>query len=156
MMTEMQRRFALEYLNDPRRNAAQAAIRAGYARKNAKTTAHWLLKDPEIVDFIDRQLTKHLRKLQVDEAMVIKGLLQTIEKANDAGQGAWQSQTVTRCYELLGKYLGLFTDKVEVGSDQQIMDAIVLGRKYALKRQREEQPREELAEEFDDAEKKPN
>jgi len=148
MMTEMQRRFALEYLSDPKRNATQAAIRAGYAPKNAKSTAYWLLKDPEIVKYLDRELTRHLRKMQVNEEMVIKGILGTIKMAEDAGQGAWQGQTMMRGYELLGKHLGIFTDKVELNTDQEIVDAIIRGRQYAERaRQREERRQQEPGQE---------
>jgi hypothetical protein len=40
-------------------------------------------------------------------------------RAASAGRGAWQSQTIQRGWELLGRYLGVFTDKVEVGAGQQ-------------------------------------
>ena len=59
------------------------------------------------------------------------GIVESIETAKAAGIGAWQSQAILRGYELLGKYLGFFTDKVEVGADQKLIEQLLLGRKRA-------------------------
>src|SRR5215472_15753178 len=106
MITRMQHQFCLEYLADPKRNATQAAIKAGYARSGAKQFASKMLKNPEIKQHIDAQLMKYLQHLEVNAELVITGILQTIEDAKNAGQGAWQSQSILRGYELLGPLLG--------------------------------------------------
>src|SRR5215472_16914745 len=126
-LTLQQQRFVLEYLADPKRNATQAAIRAGYNPNRAKVTASEFLADPKIQAAIDDQLTKHLRSLNVDAEMVISGIVETIEKAKAAGQGAWQSQTILRGYELLGRYLGIFTDKVDIKADEELIERLHRG-----------------------------
>ena len=55
--------------------------------------------------------------------------------------------------ELLRRYLGLFTDRVEVGSDEALMEAIVRGRKRAAAWLNEDEPEPQ---EIDDADEKPN
>lgn len=43
LLNEMQEKFCLEYVSDPKSNATQAAIRAGYAEKSARVKASQLL-----------------------------------------------------------------------------------------------------------------
>lgn len=43
LLNEMQEKFCLEYVADPKSNATQAAIRAGYAEKSARVKASQLL-----------------------------------------------------------------------------------------------------------------
>lgn len=127
----MQQLFILEYLADPRHSAKDAAIKAGYSKFHVKENAYHLLQNPEVQGQIERELNKHLRKLQVNAEMVISGIVNSIERAERAGDGAWQFQAVQRGYELLGKYLGLFTEKVEIGLDEKIMEQLAVGRARA-------------------------
>lgn len=55
-MTVRQRRFAEEYLIDA--NATQAAIRAGYSKKTARSIGDENLKKPYIREYIDNLLQK--------------------------------------------------------------------------------------------------
>ena len=137
-----------EYLADEKRNATQAAIRAGYSKTSAKFAACHMLKDPEIQKLINRELTRHLKQLDIDAQMVLKGINDAIEDAKRAGQGAWQSQAVLRGYELLGKSMGLFVDRVESNLDEKIMETLIRGRRRAagLKEDEEEQPQDDDAE----------
>ena len=48
-----QERFCEEYLKDPKRNQTNAAIRAGYSEKSARTTAYLHMKNAEILRRID-------------------------------------------------------------------------------------------------------
>ena len=41
-----------------------------------------------------------------------------------ADQGAWQSATNLCGYELLGKYFGMFTDKIAIGVDNKIIQQL--------------------------------
>ena len=54
IMTERRKRFIVEYLVDL--NATQAAIRAGYSPKTARSTGYELLNIPEIRNEIDERL----------------------------------------------------------------------------------------------------
>ena len=79
---------------------------------------------------IARELGKHLAKLEVDAEMVLSGIVATIREA-EGSCGAWQAATRLKGYELLGKYLGIFTDKVEVGLDNKIIEQLEMGRRRA-------------------------
>jgi hypothetical protein len=81
--------------------------------------------------------------------MALKGILDAIEDAKHSGRGAWQSSTIMRGYELLGRHLGLFVDRVEIDTDEKIMASLGAGRKRAggLVNDEEEEPQEDGAEE---------
>src|SRR6516162_5922673 len=70
----MQQRFVAEYLADPnpKRNAKAAALRAGYSKSSAGPHSCRMLQDPEIQELINKELTRHLEKLDVDAQMVLK------------------------------------------------------------------------------------
>lgn len=59
----MQERFCVEYVNDPKRNATQAAIRAGYSEKAARVQASENLTKPNIL-----QRIKELEREALEEA----------------------------------------------------------------------------------------
>jgi len=133
MITAMQQRFVEAYLSDPRRNARQAAIRAGYGSRNATSTASDLLANPQIHDAIEEELTRHLRHRQVDVELIVNGILDLIDTARRAGSGSWQANVQLKAYELLGRYLGMFRDPVDdVRLHEQRLAALEMGRKRAL------------------------
>jgi phage terminase small subunit len=130
-LTANRQLFIANYLTDPKRNGAKAAIAAGFSRKRAKITACELLKDPEIEAEIERQTSMRLEKLHLDADMVIAGLVAEIENSKKAGSGAWQASTRLKAYELLGRHLKMFTDKVEFDVDDLLIERLLAGRKRA-------------------------
>jgi hypothetical protein len=146
-LNRLQQMFVLEYLSDPQRNAKAAYLRAGYSANNAAGQAAALLGKQEIKDAIEYELQRHLRKLQVNAEMVISGIVESIDSAKRAGQGAWQIQAIQRGYELLGRYLGIFTERVEVGLDDKIMEQLALGRARAGLLPKEEEDANDAVEE---------
>ena len=69
IMTERRKRFIVEYLVDL--NATQAAIRAGYSPKTARSTGYELLNIPEIRNEIDERIKtiENSRICDVQEVM---------------------------------------------------------------------------------------
>ena len=76
--------------------------------------------------------------------MVIAGILATIENAKKSGAGAWQATARLRGYELLGKHLGMFVDKVEVGLDEKLMERLIAGRRRALEGLRQDRDQDAI------------
>lgn len=111
--------------------AAWAAVRAGYSQKRSKETASELLKNPGIKAAIEQKLTSKFEKVEVSEKFVLTGLLRTIERCVEVGPGAWQTAGILKAYELLGRHLKMFTEKVEIDLSDRIMDALKAGRKRA-------------------------
>lgn len=105
-LTAKQRAFVTEYMKD--RNSTQAALRAGYSPKSALSASHNLLKNPVVAKMI----------ADWEEANRVEGLI-TVDKivhrlnAIAENEAAKDSDKI-RANELLGKYLGMFTERVEM------------------------------------------
>jgi phage terminase small subunit len=69
-LTDLQKRFVLEYLKDL--NGKQAAIRAGYAPKKADSYASQLLKIPKVQDAVRKQQEKYADRLEVTTEKVLR------------------------------------------------------------------------------------
>ena len=99
-----QQNFITEYLIDS--NSTQAAIRAGYSPKTAKEKGYQLVHNNSLKPIIDSKLKERALNNGITAEFVlngIKAIAQRGEKENDQ----------LKAYELLGKHLKLFTDKVE-------------------------------------------
>lgn len=103
-LTAKQAAFVREYLVDL--NATQAAIRAGYSPKTAYSQGQRLLKNVEIQGEVQAAQAAAAEKAEITVQDVISGLRKEAEEAeSDAARvSAWAH---------LGKYLGMFTDRVE-------------------------------------------
>lgn len=102
-----QRIFAREYATD--HNATQAAIRAGYSAKTARTIGAQNLTKLDIREEVERLDSERMRRLNLSADFVLENIVRLAEEAQERGQ----FNAALRGYELLGKHLGLFTDKVE-------------------------------------------
>jgi len=128
-LTRKQQRFADEYLVDA--NATQAAIRAGYSEKTARSQGQRLLTNVNIKTYIDEQLEKiHNEKIaDAQEVMmyltsVLRGESQSeivvVEGTGDGYSDARRMMKLPdererlKAAELIGKRYGMFTDKVNV------------------------------------------
>ena len=135
-MTERQKRFADEYLIDC--NATQAAIRAGYSSKTAKSMGNRLLTIVDIQNYIKEQLDKlHCEKI-ADADEVIKYLTAVMRGETTAeivvvtgdGDGFSSAERIQKtpdekerlkAAELLFKRYGLFTDKVNIDGGTRVV-----------------------------------
>ncbi|RSE27619.1 terminase small subunit [Acinetobacter johnsonii] len=73
-LTPKQQRFVEEYLIDL--NATQAAIRAGYSEKTAKSIGQENLTKPDIQKAIEEAQSKRAEQTQIDAAYVLKRLVE--------------------------------------------------------------------------------
>jgi len=88
-------------------NATQAALRAGYSPKTAYSQGQRLLKDAEVASLIADKTQKTATRLELTAEMVLNGLMEI------ALHGEREANRV-RSWELLGKHLALFADRLEV------------------------------------------
>jgi len=105
-LTNKQEMFCKEYIIDL--NATQAAIRAGYSEKTAGVQGFENLKKPYIQEYIQGLMHKRAKKAEISSETVLNGILDVIYRNKEK-----DDKTVLKGYELLGKHLKLFTDKVE-------------------------------------------
>lgn len=104
-ITPRQQRFIDEYLIDL--NATQAAIRAGYSQRTAYSIGEENLKKPEISKAIQAAQAARSARVQVSQDEVLEG----IRRNTRASEAAQDYRTALKGYELLGKHLGMFSDK---------------------------------------------
>jgi phage terminase small subunit len=135
-MTPKQERFVQEYLIDD--NATQAALRAGYksgdiGRQLTKT--HGKKIYPEVLAAIEsahKQRSEQLKeKGEVTTEYVVANLREVVERClqrapvlntkgkqvqDEDGNNLWEfnASGANKALESLGKYLGMFTEKVQM------------------------------------------
>lgn len=112
-LTPKQAAFVQEYLVDL--NGTQAAIRAGYSPKTANEQAARLLANASVQAAVTKGREKLAAKVEVTAERVLGGLLAEAT----ADDGPMCKGARVKAWELLGKHLGLLTDrsKVEVSGD---------------------------------------
>ncbi len=128
-MTNKQRRFADEYLIDC--NATQAAIRAGYSVKTAKSIGQENLTKPDVKAYIDEQLEQMHDKTIATAEEVMVYLTSVLRGESESqiviveghGDGCSSARRITKApdekerlkaAELLGKRFGMFTEKLSI------------------------------------------
>lgn len=133
-MTNKQVLFVQEYMIDL--NATQAAIRAGYSAKTAEWQGPQLLGKPHVALAIRERMIERAERTAIDQDYVLKTIQETIERCRQAlpvldrkgkqvivetpdGQRAaaftFDARSVLKGCELLGRHLGIFNDKLNVG-----------------------------------------
>ena len=101
--------FCLEYLKDF--NGTQAFIRAGYAKKSARTVASEYLAKPDIKEY----LGKLKAKLVSDKDKII--LENIVYWQGVRGNSKSKESDRLKASEYLGKYAAMFTEKIDLTGD---------------------------------------
>lgn len=133
-LTPKQQRFVDEYLIDL--NATQAAIRAGYSEKTANEQGARLLVNVSVKQAIEAGMKKRSEETGIDAKYVLETIVDTVERCRQAkpvydrkgnpvlvetSSGGiapaytFDSNGVLRGCELLGKHLGMFIERKEIG-----------------------------------------
>lgn len=106
-LTPKQEAFCQEFLVDL--NGAAAARRAGYSEKTAHEQAAQLLAKLSIAERIAMLKQERAEKVAVTAADVLKGVIEVTLQAREEGD----LKTALKGYELQGKHIGMWTDKVQ-------------------------------------------
>ena len=137
MLTDKQKMFIKEYLVDM--NASAAYQRAGYRAKgnSAEVNAHRLLRNAKIKAEIDKALDKRANKVGLDAEWVLRRLKDISDRCMQAervldgkgmptGEYRFDSAGANRATEMIGKHLGMFSDKLNISGDVgvQIIDNV--------------------------------
>ena len=134
-LTPKQQRFVEEYLVDL--NATQAAIRAGYSARTANEQAARLLAKASVSQAIASAKAERSARVAVSADYVLNNLVEIVERSmqrapvvdmkgnhvtDEDGRFVWRfdAKAANRALELLGKHLGMFTDKLEADVKQDV------------------------------------
>lgn len=131
-MNARQKKFCDEYLIDC--NATQAAIRAGYSPKTAKSIGNENLTKPDLKAYIDEQLELLHSKRTADAQEVLEYLTsvmrgehteQTLQLVGDGVQTITDIDVSAKgrlkAAELIGKRYGMFKDNINLGESKVIL-----------------------------------
>lgn len=141
-LTPQQSRFVDEYLIDL--NATQAYHRAGYKAKGraAENNASRLLGNAGVQQAIQERMNDRSERTKIDADFVLHGIAKNIKRCEQAapvldregspvivddGEGnlaaayKYDATNALKGYELLGKHLKLFTEKVDHSSEDGSM-----------------------------------
>lgn len=131
-MNRKQRKFADEYLIDL--NATQAAIRAGYSKKTAKSLGQRLLTFVDVSAYINEQLERIHNERTADAQEVLEYLTsvmrgehteQALQLVGDGMQEICDidvsAKDRLKAAELIGKRYGMFTDKTDLNISSPVV-----------------------------------
>ena len=126
-LTAKQEKFCEEYMIDL--NATQAAIRAGYSEHTAKDIGCQNLAKLYIAEKIAELREEQAARTLVDADYVINGLLSvhkrcmqeeavTDKEGSSTGEYKFEHSGANKSLELLGKHLGIFSEKLDITARQ--------------------------------------
>jgi phage terminase small subunit len=121
-LTPKQKKFCEEYLIDL--NATQAAVRAGYSPRTANPQAARLLANVSVKQYIQSKQDKLQAQTEITQEFVLSSLQKVALRSmqaepvldrdgNETGAYVFNAAGANKSLELLGKHIGLFTDKIE-------------------------------------------
>jgi phage terminase small subunit len=122
-LNDKQARFVEEYLIDL--NATQAAIRAGYATRTARTIGHENMAKPAIALAIQTAQAERSLRTATDAAYVVENLRETVERCMqhtpgpNGERGNFDARGATAALRQLGLHLGMFRERAEVTSQDE-------------------------------------
>jgi phage terminase small subunit len=105
-LTLKQEMFVREYLVDL--NATQAAVRAGYSEKSSMEIGYQLLRKTSVQEAIQKAMNERIKNVEITTDWILQGIKDIADNLDE------QTKDRLKAYELLGKYLKLFTDKHEL------------------------------------------
>lgn len=112
-LTAKQKQFCKEYLIDL--NATQAAIRAGYSEKTARTIAAQNLAKLNITEYIKELMAKRSEKVEIDAEWVLEQAVDMFKTSKTAGD----LKAAKGFLELAGKHcnVGAFKERIEIDAN---------------------------------------
>lgn len=123
-LTAKQKKFVDEYLIDL--NATQAAIRAGYSEKTARTQGNRMLTNVDIQNYLVKRQNKCQERTEITQDMIIDELAKIglFDLTDEEMAGLIKASDKIKALELLGKHLGIF-NKLDLDVKIQPVDKTI-------------------------------
>ena len=115
-MTERQKRFADEYLIDLNATRAyKAAYPSVKKDESARKAGSRLLTFVDVAAYIRERIQARTERTEITQDMVVRELRDiALAEASDESGSALRYANKLKALELLGRHLGMFTERVEV------------------------------------------
>ncbi len=115
------------------RNATKAAIRAGYEKTNADVTGPRMLGNVGVKARLNELIEKQSKRLEITADKVLQDIedcrIRCMQgepvldhEGNPTGEWKFEAHAALKASELQGKYLKMFTDKVEHGINKELAE----------------------------------
>jgi len=127
-LTRKQETFVREYLVDL--NATQAAKRAGYSARNADKIGHELLGKTGVAAAVQNAMDERAERTAITADYVLEGIRDVTARCAKEGD-EFNPPAALKGYELLGKHLKLFTDRIDIGVSDDVAAMIASARQRA-------------------------
>lgn len=122
-LTALQARFVEQYLLDG--NATKAALRAGYSSRSAAALGSRALRTPQVQVALAERRMAAATQFEVDSVWVLCRLRVVVERClqgvpvrersgQETGEWSFNASGATRALELMGKHLGMFSERIDV------------------------------------------
>lgn len=117
MLNDRQKLFVDEYLIDL--NATQAAIRAGYSEKTAKSIGQENLTKPDIALAIQERIIEREARTKITQDKVLQDIELIKQDAmkqkidSNGNEEMLNHNAALKACELQGKHLAMWTDKID-------------------------------------------
>lgn len=122
-LPKRRQRFVEEYIVDY--NATQAAIRAGYSEKAARSTGSEILQNPDIQAAIHEELEKQSQRTNVTADRIVQELAaMAFERGADWTESKMKNNNKLRALELLGRHFGIFDGQGAQKKENQILKSL--------------------------------
>ncbi len=128
-LTPKEYRFCQEWIKDC--NGARSARDAGFGKSGARVQACRLLAKPNIAVRIADMQRRIAELAEIDATYVLTSIRETGERClqhtevtdhegNGIGEFVFNAAGANKSFEMLGRHLELFTDKVKHGTDETL------------------------------------
>ena len=139
-LNDKQKLFCLEYTVNY--DATEAAIKAGYSKKTAKTQGSRLLKNPQVLDYVRKIQKDQAERLCVTSDWVVMQLVEVYKRCMQqeevliwdsdtkqkvpSGEYVFDSKGALNALEKIGKHLGMFSSKDDTTENTQNNGGIIM------------------------------
>ena len=131
-LTSKQAAFVNEFMIDL--NGSQAAIRAGYSKKTARSIAAENLTKPAIIAALQTAMDERADRTEVSQDWVLLRLVENVERSMQAvqvldrkgeptGEYQYEGAVANRGLELIGKHIGMFVGPKGDDNAREVLEA---------------------------------
>ena len=111
-----QQLFCEEYVKS--RDVVKAYVKAGYSENSAGSHAFKLFKKPEV----QAHIAELMDSVRQNNAVTVENVVESFRRIAEQCESEGNYKDALRAYENLAKYLGLYTEKVQISATHTVAE----------------------------------